>query len=346
MTFENAPSRPETGSTPPPPPPTAYAAPPAPAAPGPGSSAHTYSSSIGGPVGSDSTRSEKSFIATWLFAWFLGFFGVDRFYLGKIGTGLAKLLTLGGLGIWVLVDLIITLTQNATDAQGRKVRGDGKQPMIAWIVTGVVVAVGLIGNLANGAMTASTGLPASAPAVERVVSDEKPEQEEVAAPVDDREIVQTLAGSTVGEARTTLSGAGFELVAPDGAGDDWIVTSQSIVGGTKADAGAQVSISAEAPAPVLTLAQQNAVDKARSYLSFTGFSRDGLVGQLEYEGYSAEEAAFGADNAGADWNSEAAEKAKSYLEFSSFSRQGLSDQLAFEGFTAEQIEFGLTSVGY
>ena len=55
---------------------------------------------------------------------------------------------------------------------------------------------------------------------------------------------------------------------------------------------------------------------------------------------------FGADNAGADWNAEAAEKAKSYLDMTSFSRDGLYDQLAFEGFTDPEIQFGLTAVGY
>ncbi len=42
----------------------------------------------------------------------------------------------------------------------------------------------------------------------------------------------------------------------------------------------------------------------------SGFSRDGLVGQLEYEQFSSEDAAYGADNAGADWNKETEEKRK------------------------------------
>ena len=84
----------------------------------------------------------------------------------------------------------------------------------------------------------------------------------------------------------------------------------------------------------------------RSYLALTGFSRTGLIGQLEFEGFSTEDATFGADNAGADWNAEAAEKAKSYLDMTSFSRDGLYDQLAFEGFTDPEIQYGLTAVGY
>ncbi|MGV3732069.1 MAG: TM2 domain-containing protein [Microcella sp.] len=113
--------------------------------------------------------SDKSFIATWLLAWLLGFFGVDRFYLGKIGTGIVKLVTFGGLGVWVLIDLIITLTGSATDAQGRKVRGRGKEPMIAWIVTGVVIGLGLIVNIVNGGNAAST---VDSSTSEQVVSEE------------------------------------------------------------------------------------------------------------------------------------------------------------------------------
>ncbi len=65
--------------------------------------------------------SDKSRIVALLLCWFLGIFGVHRFYVGKVGTGVLQLLTLGGLGLWTLVDLILILVGSFRDAQGRPV---------------------------------------------------------------------------------------------------------------------------------------------------------------------------------------------------------------------------------
>ncbi|BCW59535.1 TM2 domain-containing protein [Arthrobacter sp. StoSoilB20] len=86
----------------------------------------------------------KSFMVTWILSLLLGGLGVDRFYLGKIGTGIAKLLTAGGLGIWSIVDLIITLTGNARDKEGRPLQGYPENKKKAWIITLVVWFAGLI----------------------------------------------------------------------------------------------------------------------------------------------------------------------------------------------------------
>jgi hypothetical protein len=86
----------------------------------------------------------KSFMVTWILSLLLGTLGVDRFYLGKIGTGVAKLLTLGGLGIWAIVDLIITLTGNTRDKDGRPLEGYPEHKKKAWIITGVVWLASII----------------------------------------------------------------------------------------------------------------------------------------------------------------------------------------------------------
>ena len=96
----------------------------------------------------------------------------------------------------------------------------------------------------------------------------------------------------------------------------------------------------------LTMGQKNALGPAKDYLSFAAFSYDGLIGQLEYEGYSTEDATFAADNCGADWNEQSLKCAKNYLDVSPFSYTGLIKQLEYEEFTTEQAEYGVTGAGY
>ncbi len=62
--------------------------------------------------------SEKSFATTLILAVLLGGIGVHRFYVGKIGTGILMFLTLGGLGIWSLIDLIVIALQKFKDSKG------------------------------------------------------------------------------------------------------------------------------------------------------------------------------------------------------------------------------------
>lgn len=66
--------------------------------------------------------SDKEWLTTALLSWLLGVFGVDRFFLGYTGLGVAKLLTCGGFGIWAIIDLVLILMRKVPDAQGRPLR--------------------------------------------------------------------------------------------------------------------------------------------------------------------------------------------------------------------------------
>ncbi len=76
----------------------------------------------GHPMYAQPLVSPKSQLAVILLCLFLGGFGVHRFYVGKYGTGILMLLTLGCLGIWTLIDFIFAVIGKFTDANGLPVQ--------------------------------------------------------------------------------------------------------------------------------------------------------------------------------------------------------------------------------
>ena len=64
----------------------------------------------------------KSQTVAFILSWLLGMFGVDRFYLGYVGLGVLKLVTLGGCGIWAVVDFAMTGMGIMKDAEGNSLR--------------------------------------------------------------------------------------------------------------------------------------------------------------------------------------------------------------------------------
>lgn len=62
---------------------------------------------------------QRKFVVALLLSIFLGTFGIDRFYMGLVGTGILKLLTGGGCGVWTIIDWILIASNNLKDADGK-----------------------------------------------------------------------------------------------------------------------------------------------------------------------------------------------------------------------------------
>jgi hypothetical protein len=133
---------------------------------------------------------------------------------------------------------------------------------------------------------------------------------------------------------TNASGTTHEYATSD--------TSSDITSGTETNDQAE---------PKYTIAQQNAIESAQSYLDMGGFSRAGLIDQLSSksgEGFKKSLAVFAVNHIKVNWNKEAVEAAKAYLEMGGFSRSSLIDQLSSssgERFTRAQATYAANHVG-
>lgn len=125
---------------------------------------------------------------------------------------------------------------------------------------------------------------------------------------------------------------------------DGTVVLYSSLNGQKNDDLTLVKLSPDDTEP--TFGQKNALRSAESYLAISAFSHSKLIQQLEYEGYSSEEATYAADRCGANWCEQAAKSAEAYLKISAFSQDRLIQQLEYEGFTPTQAAYGVAKNGY
>lgn len=96
---------------------------------------------------------------------------------------------------------------------------------------------------------------------------------------------------------------------------------------------------------VLTVGEINALNLASAYLDVMPFSLNGLIEQLEYEGFTYEEAKFAADNCGIDWREQAVLMGRMYLELYDFSNTDLYEQLKYEGFSGDEAGYALRELG-
>jgi hypothetical protein len=136
---------------------------------------------------------------------------VDRFYLGKTGTGIAKLLTAGGLGIWALVDLVITLAGKQKDKNGRPLAGYAQNRALAIAVSVVLVVGGMIIGVVTGAVAA---LAIQSAATSPIVS-AAPLTDESAASDPSESAPQASEEAVAGKDRPRLAAQSFT-----GTGDD------------------------------------------------------------------------------------------------------------------------------
>lgn len=268
----------------------------------------------------------KSFLTTWLLSLLVGVLGADRFYLGKIGTGVLKLVTLGGFGVWALVDLILVLMNKTRDKQGLPLAGYDKHKKIALIITGVVILLSIVFNSARAGSAPSSETASATPKLTASATPTPTKDPAIAAAEAEAAAKAKAEKDAAAKAKAEADAAAKAQAAADAAA-------------------AKAAADAAAEAAKGTISQQSAQRKAGDYLKFSAFSRSGLIDQLVFEKFSVEDATWAVDHMTIDYNAQAAKKAKDYLKYSSFSRSGLVDQLMFEGYTPEQAEYGASTTG-
>ncbi|MAU34198.1 hypothetical protein CL689_01190 [Candidatus Saccharibacteria bacterium] len=119
---------------------------------------------------------QKHYLIVFFFSFMWGTFGVDRFYLGKVGTGLLKLISFGGFGLWTIIDLFVLMGGATRDRWDRPLLQQEEyrkfsHKVVTWfaVVIGVVVLIGgllvigglylVVSSFLDGSLQGVPGLP-------------------------------------------------------------------------------------------------------------------------------------------------------------------------------------------
>lgn len=144
---------------------------------------------------------------------------------------------------------------------------------------------------------------------------------------------------------------GFLVVVAALAPDEPVGSTQPVAEGDQVEPAAVSEQPAEPAAPTLTGPQSNAARSAEQYLSFTGFSRAGLIDQLSSDagdGYEVADATAAVDSLNVNWNEQAVKSAKNYLSITGFSCKGLIEQLsssAGDQYSVSEATYGAEQAG-
>jgi len=209
---------------------------------------------------------------------------------------------------------------------------------------GAVLLLGIVSSLANGGGTKSDRVAA----IDQVATSTAPAQSAADKAAAAQAVIDKAAADKAAADQAVVDQAAADKAAAAQAVVDKAAADKAAAAKATADKAAAAKAAAAkkiADANRLTTAQENAKRKAESYLEMSGFSRSGLIEQLQFEGFTVNDAKRAIDSMNVNWNTEAEQKAKSYIELSGFSRSGLIEQLIFEGFTKTQAAHGANSVG-
>jgi colicin import membrane protein len=216
-----------------------------------------------------------------------------------------------------------------------------------WLIAVVALFVGIGMGAAGGSGGSTVELEAANEEIATLESD-LTEAEGQSASLEDSLAEAEADLAAAGDAAAALDAREEELNEREGALDkrENRLDDREANLDSKPDAASPgTSSGAQDSEPDLTTGQENARRSAEDYLSFSAFSRSGLIDQLKFEGYSGQDATVAVDSLNVNWNEQAARSAEEYLAMSGFSRSGLIEQLMFEGYTRQQAEYGVDKAG-